>query len=190
MPVMMPAMMPATRPLVALLLALAMAQGLVVALAADLVVPVATVMELEHYLQLHKPTLNKAIFFSKMGSSSLCKKLGAEFEGRVAFSMVAADAADVAAKFGVTTFPALRLLLTQAAAGTDITVSAYEGGCAAGPVFALPRAAGCSSCRPAPGRPPAGCCPAPVELRQTVFPHYPCRSDRRCLLSCAAATPA
>ena len=57
-------------------------------LSGDLVVSVDTVMELEHYLQLHKPKLNKAIFFSKMVSSSLCKKLANEYEGRVAFALV------------------------------------------------------------------------------------------------------
>ena len=67
----------------------------------------------EHFVRRHKPLLNKVVFFTEQGTSTLCKKLAAEFEGRLAFGILAERATELVEKFQVFEFPSLRVIVSR-----------------------------------------------------------------------------
>jgi hypothetical protein len=69
----------------------------------------------KHYEKFVQPPpftgLNKAIFFSKMGKSTLCEKLAKEYEGELDFAVVSGTPATWATEhLGVDQYPALMLV--------------------------------------------------------------------------------
>jgi len=64
----------------------------------------------EEFVVHHNPRLHKAIFFSKLGKSTLCSKLAAAFAGRLDFAVVGKDNAAVAARLLAEELPALRVV--------------------------------------------------------------------------------
>lgn len=111
----------------ALMLALlALSATLLDAQAAD-VTELRSVEQFERLVTHHKPQLNKVLFFSKLGGSSLCDKLADEFNGRLDFAVISKnDNSGLEQRFGVNDFPALRVVITSRGA-TELDVAAYDG---------------------------------------------------------------
>lgn len=85
----------------------------------------------EQFIQLHKPSLGKVLFFSKLGTSELCESLAERFDGQLDFLHVPPSAADVAAKFQIDELPAVFVLpsqtLGQPGDGTTLQLVKYDG---------------------------------------------------------------
>ena len=129
-----PAMAPLSRALLFAAGAALLSQPLAVD-AAGAAADVTTLLSRDHFERFatqHKPGLNKAIFFSKLGSSSLCDKLAAAFAGRLDFAIVSnKDATGLEDQFDVgDEFPALRIVLKSGGAGAaqELNVASYDGG--------------------------------------------------------------
>lgn len=111
---------------VPLLLLLAMSATVLAVGAAD-ITELRSVEHFEQFVTHHKPHLNKALFFSKLGGSSLCDKLAEEFAGRLDFAVVSKkDASGLEQRFGVDEHPALRVVVAKSGAA-ELNVVAFEG---------------------------------------------------------------
>jgi hypothetical protein len=94
--------------------------------AAD-VTELRSVEQFEHFVTHHKPQLNKVLFFSKLGGSSLCDKLSEEFAGRLDFAVVSKqDSGGLEQRFGVDEYPALRVVVASRGAA-ELDVATYDG---------------------------------------------------------------
>jgi hypothetical protein len=99
-----------------------------VAAAETEVTPLHSKEQFEQFVTRHKPQLNKVLFFSKLGGSTLCDKLAEEFSGRLDFAVVSKkDDTGLEQQFGVDEFPALRVVITGGRGATELNVVAYEG---------------------------------------------------------------
>lgn len=85
----------------------------------------------EEFIQLHKPSLGKVLFFSKLATSELCDSLASHFDGQLDILHLPPSATDVAAKFEVEELPAVYVIpsqaLSQAGGSTTIQLAKYEG---------------------------------------------------------------
>ena len=109
-----------------LLLLLGMNDAVLDVEAAD-IAELRSVEQFEQFVTRHKPHLNKVLFFSKLGGSSLCEKLAEEFAGRLDFAVVSKkDASGLEQRFGVDEHPALRVVLASRGA-VELNVVAFEG---------------------------------------------------------------
>jgi len=84
----------------------------------------------EEFIQLHKPSLGKVLFFSKLATSELCDSLASHFDGQLDVLHLPPSATDVAAKFEVEELPAVYIIPSQALSqgGTNtVQLAKYEG---------------------------------------------------------------
>jgi hypothetical protein len=113
----------------------------------------------EQFIQLHKPSLGKVLFFSKLGTSELCESLAERFDGQLDFLHVPPSAADVAAKFQIDELPAVFVLpsqtLGQPGDGTTLQLVKYDGNFKFGGANAQQAASG--PCAPHAQPAPAAC---------------------------------
>ena len=89
---------------------------------------IATQEQMEQFITRHKPRLNKALFFSKLGTATLADKLAAAYAGRLDFGIVK-QGAPLVEQFGVTEFPALRVVLStgERVSEKELNVATYYG---------------------------------------------------------------
>ena len=84
----------------------------------------------EEFIQLHKPSLGKVLFFSKLATSELCDSLASHFDGQLDVLHLPPSATDVAAKFEVEELPAVYVIPSQALSQggtTTVQLAKYEG---------------------------------------------------------------
>lgn len=95
-----------------------------------LVTSVENEQAFEEFIQLHKPSLGKVLFFSKLGVSELCESLAEHFDGQLDVLHISPNATDVAAKFQNEELPAVYYMPPQVSNQGDsatLQLLKYEG---------------------------------------------------------------
>ena len=81
----------------------------------------------EEFIQLHKPSLGKVLFFTKLAKSELCDSLAEHFDGQLDVLHIPPSATDVAAKFQIEELPAVFVLPTQTLSEGTLQLVKYDG---------------------------------------------------------------
>ncbi len=84
----------------------------------------------EEFIQLHKPSLGKVLFFTKLATSDLCNSLAEHFDGQLDVLHIPPSATGVAEKFQIDELPALYILPSQQSlnsATTTLQLVKYDG---------------------------------------------------------------
>ena len=83
----------------------------------------------EEFIQLHKPSLGKVLFFTKLATSDLCDSLAEHFDGKLDILHIPPSATGVAEKFQIDELPAVYVLPPQSLKGASTTLQLvkYEG---------------------------------------------------------------
>ena len=93
--------------------------------------PLATTIQddraFEEFIQLHKPSLGKVLFFTKLATSELCDSLAEHFDGQLDVLHIPPSATDVAAKFQIEELPAVFVLPSQTLSEGTLQLVQYDG---------------------------------------------------------------